>query len=84
VANRAGDRRRPDFSEERKVRRLMRDAKRFVHDESGVTLIEYSLLGCLIAVTCVATVTAVGANVLVLYTAVCNAVSTAISGAAAC
>jgi Flp pilus assembly pilin Flp len=45
--------------------------------EEGVSSIEYALLAFLIAVFCVAIVTAVGANTLSFYTVMCSAVATA-------
>jgi len=56
----------------------------FIVREKGVTSIEYALIGALIAVVCVVSVTATGSNVNNLWTIVCNEVSTAISGAPAC
>jgi Flp pilus assembly pilin Flp len=41
---------------------------------------EYALLGALIAVVCVLTITAVGTETLALYQVVCNGVALAISG----
>jgi pilus assembly protein Flp/PilA len=58
--------------------------KQFALEEQGVTSIEYALLGAVIAVVCVGMITATGTNVNVLYSAVCNAVSNAISGSPAC
>jgi Flp pilus assembly pilin Flp len=52
--------------------------------EGGATLIEYALLGFLIAVACVGIVTAAGGNVETLWVAVCTAVNDAVSGAAIC
>jgi pilus assembly protein Flp/PilA len=46
-------------------------------DEDGVSSIEYALLASLIAVICVAMITAVGTNTLNLYMVVCNGVATA-------
>lgn len=53
-------------------------------DEAGVTSLEYALGGALIAVVCIVAIGAVGINVTALYTAVCNEVTTAISGAPSC
>ncbi|MDD5250369.1 MAG: Flp family type IVb pilin [Rhodocyclaceae bacterium] len=58
--------------------------RRFLEDETGVTSIEYALIGSLIATVCVAMLVAVGANLNALYTNVCNQVSTAVAGAPAC
>ena len=57
---------------------------RFLVDEHGVTSLEYALVGVLIPVVCVAVLTLLGSRVHALYVPVCNAVSTAISGAPAC
>ncbi|MGH8730046.1 MAG: Flp family type IVb pilin [Burkholderiales bacterium] len=63
---------------------MLPKANSLLIDESGIAAIEYALIGALIAVVCVATITNVGLNVINLYNAVCNAVSTAVSGAPAC
>jgi pilus assembly protein Flp/PilA len=57
---------------------------RLAEDESGVTSIEYALIGSLIATVCVVTLVSVGGNLNSLYTNVCKQVSTAVSGAPAC
>lgn len=49
-------------------------------DESGVTAIEYALIGSLIAVAIVASVTAVGLNLSDLYEMVAGEVQEAVSG----
>ena len=64
--------------------RPIRACAQFLREQQGVTSLEYALLGVLIAVTCVATLSVLGGNVAALYTNICNAVSTAISGAPAC
>jgi pilus assembly protein Flp/PilA len=60
------------------------EASRFLHallqDESGVTAIEYALLGSLIAVAIVTAVTAVGLNLSALYEMVRDEVVAATSG----
>ena len=66
------------------MHQFLREVSRFSRHESGVTSIEYALLGCLIAVTCALTVAAVGGNAGTLYTSVCRAVTTAVSGAPGC
>ena len=65
----------------KKSRRVLRH---LVADETAVTLIEYALVGALIAAVCAAAVATVGDNVGLLYLRVCNEVSTAISGAPVC
>jgi pilus assembly protein Flp/PilA len=52
--------------------------KRFFHDESGATAIEYGLLAALIAVAIIVTVTAVGESLVVTF----EAVDTGLAGAA--
>jgi pilus assembly protein Flp/PilA len=39
---------------------LMVGIKRFLKDEEGVTMVEYGLLAALIAIVCIAAITAVG------------------------
>lgn len=58
--------------------------KRLLHDERGATSMEYALMGSLIAIVCIATLVALGANVDGLYINVCNQVSSAISHAPSC
>ena len=59
------------------------EAGRFLHallqDESGVTAIEYALLGSLIAVAIVTAVTAVGVNLGAIYEMVAGKVQDATS-----
>jgi pilus assembly protein Flp/PilA len=57
---------------------------RLLREQEGVSTLEYALLGALIAVTCVATLSILSGNVKALYTTICNSVSIAISGAPAC
>lgn len=59
------------------MKNLMRNMKRFVQDEEGVTAIEYGLIAALIAVVIIASVTTVGSNLVLVFTAV----STALAGA---
>ena len=47
--------------------RFIQAAKRFVRDEEGVTAIEYGLIAALIAVAIITAVTAVGANLELLF-----------------
>jgi Flp pilus assembly pilin Flp len=51
----------------------------FIEEEEGISLAEYALLGALISVVCVLTVTAVGLSTLDLYTVVCSAVAAAMN-----
>jgi pilus assembly protein Flp/PilA len=64
--------------------KLTSGIRRLLLEEEGVTSIEYALMGALIAVVCVVTITAVGNDLKGLYTLVCKEVSNAISGAPAC
>ena len=41
---------------------ITRSMKQFIHDEDGVTAIEYGLIACLIAVAIIAAVTSVGSS----------------------
>ena len=52
----------------------------FLNDESGVTAIEYALLGALIAVVIVGAVGATGTSLLGLYTSVAAKISAALGG----
>jgi Flp pilus assembly pilin Flp len=51
----------------------------FIEEEEGISFAEYALLGALISVVCVLTVTAVGLSTLDLYTVVCSAVAAAMN-----
>ena len=55
---------------------------RLCRDNSGASSMEWALLASLIAVVCVAVVTAVGLNTLNLYTVICNSIQSAIGGPA--
>jgi len=57
-----------------------RRIRRFADDESGVTAIEYGLLGALIASFVVGAVSLTGSNLLDLYAFVRDEVSAAIAG----
>ena len=48
---------------------------RFVHDESGVTAIEYGLIAGLIAVVIIASVTLVGTKLTDIFTQISTALS---------
>ena len=52
---------------------------RFAQDESGVTAIEYALIGGLIAVVVIAAVTAVGSDLSTAFNYVGSSLATAIS-----
>jgi pilus assembly protein Flp/PilA len=66
------------------MRKPIRACAQFLREQQAVTSLEYALLGVLIAVTCVATLSVLGGNVGALYATICNSVSAAISGAPAC
>jgi pilus assembly protein Flp/PilA len=51
---------------------------RFVRDESGVTAIEYGLIAALIAVVIIAAVTIVGTQLVLVFTAISNALTGAL------
>lgn len=53
--------------------------KQFVQDEEGVTAIEYGLIAALIAVVIIATVTAVGDNLVLVFTDISSALTTALA-----
>ncbi len=59
------------------LNKLSRAAIAFARDESGVTSIEYALIGSLIAVVIVLSVTNVGTAVSELYQLVADVVATA-------
>jgi pilus assembly protein Flp/PilA len=54
------------------MKRLHRFASSFCADESGVTAIEYALIGALIAVVIALAVTSVGSALNSLFTSVAN------------
>lgn len=56
----------------------------FQQDESGVTSIEYALLGSLIAMAIVSSVAILGENVEALYTMVANEVQCAVTTGSGC
>jgi pilus assembly protein Flp/PilA len=51
---------------------------RFLHDESGVTSIEYGLIAALISVVCIAAMTAVGTQLKAVYTGISTALAAAL------
>jgi pilus assembly protein Flp/PilA len=51
---------------------------RFVHDESGVTAIEYGLIAALISVVCIAAMTFAGQQLLLVYQNIGNALAGAL------
>ena len=58
--------------------------KRLVRDDAGVTMIEYALLTALIAMAAAVAIGVMGQSLLTLYSAICNKVTKAATGQAAC
>lgn len=58
----------------------MNEIIRWYNDESGVSTIEYALIGAMIAVVIAAAVVEVGTGTLALFTRACSAVKDAIVG----
>lgn len=54
------------------MKNLMPGIKRFVDDEEGVAMVEYGLIGALIAVVCVATLKTIGTDVNTVFTKISN------------
>ncbi|OIQ85002.1 Flp/Fap pilin component [mine drainage metagenome] len=50
-------------------------AKDFLHDEQGVTMVEYGLIAALIAIVAVTALTNVGNAVTAIFTAICTAIN---------
>lgn len=44
------------------MKELVQGIKRFAAEEEGVTMVEYGLIAALIAIVCVAAITAIGTN----------------------
>ena len=61
------------------MKNLMNNVKRFMHDEEGVTAIEYGLIAALIAVGIIASVTSVRQALISTFTSVANAMTGASS-----
>lgn len=57
---------------------LVQSFKQFIRDEEGVTAIEYGLIAALIAVVIIASVTIVGDNLVLVFTSISDALSTAL------
>jgi pilus assembly protein Flp/PilA len=60
------------------MKNLMHNMKRFVRDEEGVTAIEYGLIAALIAVVIIASVTIVGTQLVLVFTAISDALTAAL------
>ena len=54
----------------------MKTIQKFIHDEEGVTAIEYGLIAALIAIVIIGAVTIVGTNLNGIYTYIGNNVKT--------
>ena len=61
----------------KKISDLFREMKRHAKDESGVTTVEYALIGVLVSIAAIAAMTTLGGSVITAFTAI----STAITGA---
>ena len=61
------------------MKNLMNNVQRFIHDEEGVTAIEYGLIAALIAVGIIASVTSVRQALIATFTSVANAMTGAAS-----
>ena len=59
------------------IMKLLQSIQKFAREEDGVTAIEYGLIAALIAVTIIVSVTSVGDNLVLVFTAI----STALAGA---
>lgn len=62
------------------MQKLLNASRRFLHDEEGVTAIEYGLIAALIAVVIITAVTLTGTNLRAVFTAVAAALSAALGG----
>jgi pilus assembly protein Flp/PilA len=49
------------------MQRIIAQAKRFVREEDGATMVEYGLMVALIAIVCIAAVTSIGKNLNVIF-----------------
>jgi pilus assembly protein Flp/PilA len=58
---------------------IIQSFKRFIHDEEGVTAIEYGLIAALIAVVIIGAVTTVGDNLLLVFERVGTELATALN-----
>lgn len=60
------------------MKNLVQGMKRFMADEEGVAMVEYGLLGALVAVVCVVALQTIGTNVNAVFTTI----GTCLSGGA--
>lgn len=51
---------------------ILNQAKRFLRDEDGATMVEYALMLALIAVVCIVAVTAIGTGANGMFTKISN------------
>jgi pilus assembly protein Flp/PilA len=58
--------------------KLVQFIKNFAREEDGVTAIEYGLIAALIAVTIILSVTAVGGQLVLVFTAISDALAAAL------
>ena len=58
--------------------KLVQFIKNFAREDDGVTAIEYGLIAALIAVTIIASVTIVGTQLVLVFTAVSDALAAAL------
>lgn len=61
------------------MEKFMQAVNRFVRDEEGATAIEYGLIAALISIVMVVALTGVGTGIKATFTAVCNAIDTALT-----
>ena len=54
------------------MQRLLMQAKRFMRDEDGATMVEYALMLALIAVVCIVAVTAIGTGANGMFNLIAN------------
>jgi len=62
------------------MEKFLNASRRFLRDEEGVTAIEYGLIAALIAVVIIASVTLVGDELILVFTRISTALSTALGG----
>lgn len=62
------------------MEKFLNASRRFLRDEEGVTAIEYGLIAALIAVAIIASVTLVGDELILVFTRISTALSTALGG----
>ncbi|MGH8730047.1 MAG: Flp family type IVb pilin [Burkholderiales bacterium] len=55
-----------------------------MHEEEGVTMVEYGLIAALISIVVLLALTNIGINLNIAYETICNALAGAITGGTAC